>query len=293
MTVVIWGLQFPVAKSAFEVVNAFHSAIFRFGVPACILVLMLLIYEGRSALVPTRSTLRMSLPGVLGMSATPSLIFGGLMFTRPEIAAIIVATQPIMTVVAQRFAGGTRPGIMTLSCVLIAFLGVITVVTQWKTDLNLGKAELIGNLMVFTGAFGWVIYTIILSRYKDESSLRISTWHIGIGTIANSLLVVVLVGIGVIDNPSAAAWYEVRFELIFLAFVGVLVAMTGWNAGARLLGPLNAMLFINLIPVVTFTVRYWQGYRFTVTELVGAGMVIGALIAQNLVLRYRLKHPKQ
>jgi len=37
------------------------------------------------------------------------------------------------------------------------------------------------------------------------------------------------------------------------------------------------MLLINLIPVVTFMVRYWQGYRFERIELIGAGMVIVAL----------------
>jgi len=52
------------------------------------------------------------------------------------------------------------------------------------------------------------------------------------------------------------------------------------------------MLFTNLIPVSTFFVRYLQGYRFSVLELLGATMVISALILQNLVLRRRLRQSR-
>ena len=45
------------------------------------------------------------------------------------------------------------------------------------------------------------------------------------------------------------------------------------------------MLFMNLVPVVTFLVRYLQGERFSIIEYVGAAMVIVALTLQNLLMR--------
>ena len=84
LTVIIWGIQFPIAKHTFETVNAFHSAVFRFSIPALILITALIIREGRAALNTGKDTLQVIGLGLFGMCAAPSLIFGGLMFTRPR-----------------------------------------------------------------------------------------------------------------------------------------------------------------------------------------------------------------
>jgi hypothetical protein len=47
------------------------------------------------------------------------------------------------------------------------------------------------------------------------------------------------------------------------------------------------MLLGNLVPVVTFAIRIMQGYRFATIELAGAGLVVAALIANNLYLQRR------
>ena len=292
VTAIIWGVQFPVAKSAFETVNAFHASVVRFGVAAVILVVVLYIVEGRSSFNINRESFKVWLIGVIGMCGAPSLIFGGLMFTRPEIAAIIVATQPIMAVLLQRFAGGDLPGWRTTSCVLLAFLGVITVVTEWQPDLLQSPTELAGDIMVLAGALCWVVYTYACGRYQHWSNLRLTSWSMMSGAFANTLLVAVLLSVGLITHPSPDDWHQAANEILFLTFVGVLIGMFAWTAGSRLIGPLNAMLFTNLIPVVTFFIRYLQGYRFSVLELAGALMVISALILQNVVLRQRHRRAK-
>lgn len=285
VTAVIWGVQFPVAKSGFETVNAFHIAVFRFGVAALTLAAVLYAVEGRSSFRIDRESKKVWFFGVLGMCGAPTLIFGGLMFTRPEIAAIIVATQPIMAVLLQRVAGGDLPGWRTTSCVLLAFFGVITVVTEWKSDLFQSPVELAGAVMVLAGSLCWVLYTFACGQYKHWSNLRLTSWSMMSGAAANAVVVVVLVSAGLIVHPSLDDWYQARYEILFLTFIGVVVGMFAWTAGSRLIGPINAMLFTNLIPVVTFFIRYVQGYRFSFLELSGALMVISALVLQNLILR--------
>ena len=288
LTVIIWGVQFPVAKHTFESVNAFHSAIFRFTVPALILLIVLLLREGWSALKTGSDTLKIIGLGVIGMCGAPTFIFGGLMFTRPEIAAIIVATQPLLTVLVQRLIGGDKPTLISLLCIGVAFLGVVTVVTRWQTTLELTTSEIAAVFMVLAGALCFVVYTIASASFRHWSSLRLTTLSMMGGATANTLVVVVLVSAGLLQHPSVGEWFEVKWELLFLAIVGVLGAMFTWNIGARRIGALNAMLFINLIPVVTFIIRYWQGYRFEMAELVGAAMVIAALSTQNLFMRLQM-----
>ncbi len=78
---------------------------------------------------------------------------------------------------------------------------------------------------------------------------------------------------------------SVRRELAYLTVVGVLLAMLAWNYGVQRIGGLNATLFINFMPVVAFSYRAFQGYRFEAIELVGAGCVVVALIGNNLYQR--------
>ena len=124
--------------------------------------MILLALEGRASFRVNTDALKVWLAGLLGMCGAPTLIFGGLMFTRPEVAAIIVATQPILAVLVQRLAGGELPGWRTISCVVLAFIGVITVVTEWNADLLQSPLEMWGNLMALTGALCWVLYTCLL-----------------------------------------------------------------------------------------------------------------------------------
>ena len=70
-----------------------------------------------------------------------------------------------------------------------------------------------------------------------------------------------------------------------LAIPGAFVAVLTWNAAIASIGPQNAVLFSNLIPVTTFAIEIVRGYRPNAVELVGAALTIGALVANNLLAR--------
>ena len=74
--------------------------------------------------------------------------------------------------------------------------------------------------------------------------------------------------------------------ILFLTFLTAFIGVLFWNNGIRLIGPLNAVLFGNLVPVITFTIRIVQGYRFSTIEFTGAALVVGALAANNLYIRH-------
>ena len=61
--------------------------------------------------------------------------------------------------------------------------------------------------------------------------------------------------------------------------------MLGFNNGVRYLGALNAMLLLNLIPIIVFAIEIWLGRSFAAIEFGGAAIVIGALVANNVYLR--------
>ena len=281
----IWGIQFPVAKASFAWVDAYHGTLVRYAAPMLILVGALFWREGRGVLRMDRRAARAGLLGVIGMCCSPSLVFGGLTFTRPEVVAVIVATQPAMTALAGWLVYGRRPGRFTLGCVAFAFVGAITVITRWDLALAPAGMELVGVLMIFCGSLCWVAYTLGNPTFVGWSTLRFTTVTVVAGAIGNFTLVTVLSATGVVDTPSASQWWSAMPHLLFLSLFGVLASMLCWNLGTARIGALNAMLFANLIPVVTFAIGFAQGYRPLPAEIAGAAMVIAALVANNLHLR--------
>lgn len=293
VTVLIWGVQFPVAKSAFEHVDPFHLAFFRYAAAVLVLLAVLIFSEGIGALRFDRQAGMATIVGLVGMFGSPALVFSGLSITRPEVAAVIIAVQPSMTAVVLWVSRGRRPDGFSLLCIVVAFLGVFTVITGWSAAFLSRAGELIGNLLILLGALCWVIYTIASERFGNWSVLRFTSLTMLPGALAHLTLVTVLTALGVIATPAVGQWMAAAWQIAFLSVLGVLAAMLMWNAGTKRIGPLNAVLFINLIPVLTFAVRYWQGARFTWLELGGAALVVAALIANNLGMRARMRRERK
>ncbi len=72
-----------------------------------------------------------------------------------------------------------------------------------------------------------------------------------------------------------------------ITLVGVVVAVLTWNSAVGLIGPQNAALFGNLIPITTFAIEIGRGYRPNAVEVAGVGLTIVALAAANLLARRR------
>jgi drug/metabolite transporter (DMT)-like permease len=282
---VVWGAQLPIAKDAFAWVDAFHVTAFRYGTSVLVLLALLAWTEGPRALrYDGRAGQAMAI-GFTGMTLSPLLVFGGLALGRPEVTAVIVATQPAMTAIAEWVYTGKRPPRFTLACIAVAFVGVFTVVTRWSVDLAPRGAELVGDLMILLGAFCWVVYTMASARFRGWSTLRYTALTMLPGAAGSVSFAAAAVALGLLASPTAQQWWAVWPHLAFLAFFGVLLSMVAWNHGTQRIGALNAILFLNLLPVVAFLVGWMRGQRFAAIELVGAGIVIAALAANNLYLR--------
>jgi drug/metabolite transporter (DMT)-like permease len=283
--VLIWGAQFPVAKQAFAALDPIHLSAIRYVVATVLLAAWMFVAQGRGVLRTEGRLRAVALLGLIGMTASPALVFGGLLFTRPEHAAVIIALQPSMTALAEWALRGRRPAAFTLACVAVAFFGVVTVVTRGEYVLQAGAGVLAGDLMVLAGAICWVIYTMGTESLRGWPTLKITLLTLIAGTVGLVVLCAVLVAADVLVVPTPGALASVWMEITFLTFGGVLFAMIFWNWGNRIIGALNTMLLLNFVPVVTFAIRHVQGERFGAAEIGGAALVIGALIANNVYLR--------
>ena len=283
--VTAWGLQLPIAKDVFAIVDPFHVTALRYGVPTLFLMPLLARLEGRGALRYSGRLLPASVLGVTGMCASPMLVFLGMSMSRAEHAVVIVSLQPSFAAIAHWVLHGRRPAAFTLGAIALAFSGVVLVVTKGDLSTVHTVREITGSFIVLTGALCWVIYTMGTDRLAGWSTWRITVLTMIPGAIACWLVTEALVFAGILHTPSAGALSGIAWQLGYLTVFGVLMAMLAWNYGTRSIGALNATLLINFMPVMTFGYRTWQGQRFEMVEITGAAMVVAALVANNLYLR--------
>ena len=83
-------------------------------------------------------------------------------------------------------------------------------------------------------------------------------------------------------NIIQSVWIPI---LILIAITTVIIT---WNAGIKKLGVVNGVLFVNLVPIITFTIGYISGNPTENIEIIGASLTIMTLVANNLNLTLRL-----
>ena len=153
---------------------------------------------------------------------------------------------------------------------------------------SLGKGdELFGDILVFCGALCWVTYTMGSGTFPGWSSLRFTALTIIPGGIGLLAVNAVALGAGVAVMPDAAAVASIWPKIAYFALGTVVLGVLAFNSSVKHLGPLNVMLMLNVIPVSVFGIEAALGRAFAPIELIGAALVIGALVANNFYLRRR------
>src|SRR6185503_14006930 len=213
------------------------------------------------------------------------LAYTGLAHARPETASLIVALGPLLTALVLWRRSGTRPARTTFALLGVALLGVALVVSAGHPSSIIHGAIGWGELLVLAGVFSFVLYGLGAAEFPDLSPLRYTALTAGLGWLTIAGATAVVVAAGLVELPSAGQLAAVWPQIAYLAIPGAFVAVLTWNAAIAAIGPQNAVLFSNLIPVTTFAIEIARGYRPNAVELAGAGLTIGALVANNLVAR--------
>lgn len=289
LSILCWAPMFSVAKRALAQLDPFALATLRYGLGVMLLVLLLIMVEGRKALRLDGRLVPATLFGLIGITAFNLLVWTGLMFTLPEHASIILALQSPLTALTVWVARGHRPAAFTLGCVAAAIAGVLVVVTKGDAahalaDLAQGGA-LLGDLLVLLGGLCWVVYVLATAHFSGWSALRMTVLTCIPGLLGLIVANAFAVAAGWASIPSLEAIAEVGWQIAYFSVCTVVLGILAFNHSVRRLGPLNTMIMLNIIPVLVFGIEAALGRSFAPIELAGAALVIGALIANNLYLR--------
>jgi acyl-coenzyme A synthetase/AMP-(fatty) acid ligase/drug/metabolite transporter (DMT)-like permease len=284
LTAISWGAMFPITKNALSSVDAFHITLVRYGAASLIFLAILARTEGWAALWPGRDALRLFFFGSLGFAGFSILAFLGLAHTKAQHGAIVMALMPLITAIMTWAIKGQRPNPVTFVCIALALFGVGLVITGGNLSTLSGGA--IGpTLVILAGAFCWVAYTIGSGFVPGLSPVRYTALSAALGSISIAVATAGATVLGYIQTPSVQTLLGVKWELLYLILIAGVMAVFSWNAGIRALGPVNGVLFINLVPVTAFLIGFAQGRSFGGAELAGCAVTIAALVLNNLASR--------
>ena len=287
LAILCWTPLFSVAKRTLPYIDAFALGTVRYSIGVVLFILLLAGVEGRQALRFDGRLGAASLFGLVGITGFNLFVWIGLALTRPEHASIILALQTPLTALAVWVVRSQRPAPTTLGCVALAIAGVFLVVTKGSPAQAIADFShgLLGDLLVFCGALCWVTYTLAAAQFAQWSPLRFSVLTCLPGAAGLLAANALAVAGGWASVPPLAAIAAVGWQVLYFSVGTVVLGVLAFNNAARRLGPLNTMLMLNLIPVGVFGIEAALGRSFETIELAGAGMVVGALVANNLYLR--------
>jgi len=267
------------------VLDPFFLGSARYAIGVLLFIAILWAVEGRQALRYGGRFLPATVYGLFGFTAFNTFVWCGLAYTRPEHASIIMALQTPMTALALWLTRGMRPAPFTVACIAVAIGGVLVVVTKGDLSHAFGGGSLLGDLLVFLGAVSWVVYTMAGHHFSGWSPLRMTVLTCIPGTIGLLAINAFTIATGYSVLPSFEQIWSVKWQIAYFVVFTVVLGVLGFNNGVRYLGALNAMLLLNLIPIIVFVIETWLGRSFTLIEIGGAAIVIGALVANNFYLR--------
>ncbi|MGH2934547.1 MAG: DMT family transporter, partial [Gaiellaceae bacterium] len=223
--------------------------------------------------------------GSLGFAGFNLLAYTGLAHARPQSASLIVALAPLLTALVLWRRTGRRPANATFGFMAVALAGVALVISGGHPTTIVSGSIGWGDGLVLVGVFSFVLYGLGAAQFTGFSPLRYTTLTAALGWLTIAAASAVALGAGLVAMPSGSQLVDVTPQIAYLALPGAFVAVLTWNAAIGLIGPQNAVLFGNLIPVTTFAIEIVRGYRPGAVELTGAGITVAALVANNLVAR--------
>lgn len=290
---VSWGAMFPVAHEAFYHIHPFYFTIIRYGSVTLLLIPLLLWKEGKEAFRLEGKALPLWFYGTMAFTVYNLFIFWGQdLLGEPGVmvASINESLMPMISIVIAWLFYKKRPNRFTFVCILISFIGAMLVITKGDIHTFLkGSNQFVPSILIFTAVVGWVIYTMGGEKFSTWSPLRYSTLSCLLGTITSIVIVLGATIVDFVPIPTGEVLKTVSPHLLFMIIFPGIIALVGWNVGVSILSPINALLFINFVPVTSLVVSFFQGYHIGIFDIIGSIFIIVALLSNNVYVRLERK----
>ncbi|MCR3923517.1 MAG: DMT family transporter [Firmicutes bacterium] len=264
-TTLFWGLSYTSTKVLLGSLLPVQIAFFRL-LLAC-LALGIFFFASKKRLVHKSDLLRVIAGGVFGNFIYFLFENNGLRFTTAGTGSLIIATIPVLNVLAGAILFREKNTNKRWLGVILSFVGVYFIIRSGSNG-TFSLANIKGNLLVFGAACAWVAFTRIneplLNRYD---SITINLHQSAVGMFLLSFLIIPL------ETDLSVLRGSVAFNLAYLGIFCSAVAFFLYLYALKTLGTATVTSYINLVPV--FGVL---GGAIILKETLVAGQLLGGAI---------------
>ena len=163
---IIYGVTFTIAKDVMpKFVLPFGFITMRVG--GSVILFWLVSVFGPKEKIENQDFPRIIAAAFFGVALNMLSFFKGLSYTSPIMGAVLMVTTPMIVLVLSALIIKERMKKRKVFGLLLGLAGTITLILYGKSVANAPNASL-GNLLVFTNAFSYGIYLVIVKKLMDK-----------------------------------------------------------------------------------------------------------------------------
>lgn len=267
-----WGANFVLAGPVLADLPPLWAAALRFLLGATLMFIIAGVRREDLFSLLRRHAGAYLLLGTVGITAFNLFFFYALETTSANSAALIMATNPLLTTLLATVVLGERPTARHLFALPVALVGVTVVIAQGDVHRLIALHVARGDLLMLAANVSWAFYNVLGRRYMPPGSPIVNTtWVMAVGA---GLLACIALGSG---TQAGALDIKASLALAVMVVGGTVLAYLFWSIGIMRLGAARTAIFLNLVPVFAMLISTSLGTPPTAAQLAGGLLVLAGV----------------
>lgn len=271
-----WGSNFNAGHAVAGDVTPLTAAAERFAIALVLFWAIRFSFGKAESQLALKDTLVLIPLGITGVFGFNYAFFTAMHTTSALNAALIMALSPMLSTLLSVIMLKVRIHAYQYLGMLIAFIGVVFVITGGHFSL---LHSAVGDLWMLLACFVWSLYSVGSKKYAPHiPSLQFARWTVSIGAIA-LMIAALLLEQPLADIPQLSL--TTHSILIYMGVCGSVLAYIYWLKGVYFLGPEKSAIAFNLVPVFTLLVSLAFGSIPNVVQVLGMLLVLAGVLISS------------
>lgn len=270
--VIVWGASFIATKVALEDISPVTIVWLRFLMG--VIILGVAVSLRRQLALPDRKEWGyFALLGFLGITFHQWLQSNGLQTSEAGTTAWIVATTPVFMALLGWFLLRERLGWTKNLGILLAFLGVLIVVSKGDLrSISIGRFGAPGDVLILISAVNWAVFSALSRRgLKSHPASLMMFYVMSLGWVFTSVIFLTTGGLSEIPQLSLRGWTGVAFLGVFCSGL----AYIAWYDALKALTTAQTGVFLYIEPLVAVVVAFFVlGEAILPASLFGGAVIL-------------------
>lgn len=221
--------------------------------------------------------------GVLSVGGNNVAQFTGLQYSTVANLTIIASLTPAVTALLSLVLLHERLHKLQWLGIAASIIGAVYLISKGSLSTIINLNFNFGDILFCVSMVAWAFYTILVAQVsKYVSAYSAVAWAGLLGSLTTAAYSILTGQFVLPYDLSALAWGS----YFYVIFIGSLVGMLFWNKGIRVIGPSQAAVFMNLMPLVGIICGIaFLDESFYTSEAVGGALIIAGVY---LTTHYRL-----